>query len=69
MARQTVQGLMLRRLDLIETKLDALMPAITGLTTTVDGLKLKAALAGGIAGMVGAYIGPEILGKIMKLIR
>lgn len=46
MPKQTVQGLILERLLKIEDKLDHLTP-------TVEGLKVKAAMVGGIAGLVG----------------
>ena len=49
MAKATVQSLMLKQLDDIEAKLDALIPEVAG-------LKVKAALAGGIAGMVGTGV-------------
>lgn len=49
MAKQTVQGLILERLTKIEEKLDNLVP-------TVEGLKVKAAIVGGIAGLVGTGI-------------
>jgi hypothetical protein len=44
--RISVQKLMLDRLNNIETKLDQLMPEIAA-------LKVKAAIAGGMAGLVG----------------
>jgi len=49
MAKQTVQGLILDKLDKMENKLDALIPV-------VEGLKVKAAIAGGMAGLVGTGI-------------
>lgn len=49
MAKQTVQGLMLERLEKIEDKLDTLLPV-------VEGLKVKAAIAGGIAGIIGTGV-------------
>ena len=46
MAKQTVQGLMLERMSKIEDKLDLILPAL-------EGLKVKAAIAGGVAGLIG----------------
>lgn len=46
MTTSKVQELMLQRLDKIEGKLDILLPEIAT-------LKVKAAIAGGMAGMVG----------------
>lgn len=49
MAKQTVQGMILDKLDKLETKIDTMIPV-------VEGLKVKAAIAGGIAGLVGTGI-------------
>lgn len=57
MPKQTVQGLMLSRLDRIENKLDILIPVI-------EGLKVKAAIAGGVAGIVGTGVVSMILSWI-----
>lgn len=46
MAKVTVDQLLVDRLNSIEAKLDRLIPI-------VEGLKVKAAIAGGIAGLVG----------------
>ena len=45
MAKQTVQGLILDKLNKLEDKMDRLIPV-------VEGLKVKAAIAGGFAGIV-----------------
>lgn len=45
MTKPTVQGLILERLDKIENKLDEMIPVL-------EGLKVKAAIAGGMAGIV-----------------
>lgn len=45
MARRTVQDLLIDKIDSIEHKLDLLIPV-------VEGLKVKAAIAGGMAGIV-----------------
>ncbi len=60
MARETVQSIMLAEIRTINTKLDALIP-------TVEGLKVKAAVAGGVAGMVGTGI-VAILLSAFKLV-
>jgi len=49
MAKQTVQGLILSRLDKIEEKFDVIIPVL-------EGLKVKAAIAGGFAGIVATGI-------------
>ena len=54
MAKVTVQSLVIDRLDKIETKLDAIIPVL-------EGLKVKAAIAGGMAGVVGTGIVSMIL--------
>lgn len=46
MARMTVQGMILDKLNGLEKKIDVLIPV-------VEGLKVKAAIAGGLAGLVG----------------
>lgn len=46
MAKQTVQGLILEKINRMEDKLDHLIPV-------VEGLKVKAAIAGGVAGLLG----------------
>ncbi len=46
MAKQTVQGLILEKINRMEDKLDKLIPV-------VEGLKVKAAIAGGVAGLLG----------------
>lgn len=46
MAKLTVQGMIVSKLDSLEAKLDKLIPV-------VEGLKIKAAIAGGFAGLVG----------------
>lgn len=46
MAKATVQSLVLQRLDRIEEKFDSIIPVL-------EGLKVKAAIAGGVAGIVG----------------
>ena len=47
MSKATVQSLMLKRLDTIESLL------LNEIVPTLAGLKVKAAIAGGMAGMVG----------------
>ncbi len=47
--KETVQSLILARLEKIEDKLDMVIPELTG-------LKTKAAVAGGIAGIIGTAI-------------
>lgn len=69
MARQTVQGLMLERMDKVETKLDTLMSSISSMNLKLDSLKLKAIVAGGTAGIVGAHIGPDLIKKIVDLVK
>lgn len=54
MAKQTVQGLILERLTKIEDKVDNIIPA-------VEGLKVKAAIIGGIAGLVGTGVVTAVL--------
>lgn len=54
MAKQTVQGLILEKVSKLEDKMDALIPV-------VEGLKVKAAIAGGMAGIVGTGIVTAIL--------
>ncbi len=54
MAKQTVQGLILVKLEKLEDKLDSLIPV-------VEGLKVKAAVAGGFAGIVGTAIVTTVL--------
>ncbi len=54
MAKQTVQGLMLDLLN--EVRND-----IKGLKDDVAGLKVKAAIAGGVAGLVGTGIVTAVL--------
>lgn len=54
MAKVTVQSLMLDQLKSIEAKLDVLIPEVAG-------LKVKAAIAGGIAGLVGTGVVAIIL--------
>lgn len=49
MAKQTVQGLILERITKVEDKLDNIIPVLAG-------LKVKAAIAGGMAGLVGTGI-------------
>lgn len=49
MAKATVQGLMLERLTNIENQLKDIVPVL-------EGLKVKAAIAGGAAGIVGTGI-------------
>ena len=49
MSKQTVQGMILERQDRFEAKLDVLIEAVAG-------LKVKAAIAGGLAGLVGTGI-------------
>lgn len=55
MARETVQSLMLKRLDGIEAKLDIIMPKITA-------LEVRASIYGGVSGIVGA----ALVGAIVK---
>lgn len=50
MAKQTVQGIILQRLDNIERLL------LENIVPTLAGLKVKAAIAGGIAGIVGTAL-------------
>lgn len=54
MAKMTVQGMILNKLDKMEAKLDYLVPV-------VEGLKVKAAIAGGVAGLVGTGLVSLIL--------
>lgn len=76
MARTTVQGLMLQRLekidgrfDKVEEKLSALERAAISVEEKLGGLKMKAAIAGGVAGLVGAQIAPdEAIALIKKII-
>jgi len=49
MGKQTVQGMILERQDRFEAKLDVLIDAVAG-------LKVKAAIAGGMAGLFGTGI-------------
>ncbi len=49
MAKITVQGMIVDRLGSVENKLDKLIPM-------VEGLRVKAAIAGGLAGIVGTGI-------------
>lgn len=53
MAKQTVQGLILERLDRLEKKMDDKFDYIV---PVLEGLKVKAAIAGGVAGIVGTGI-------------
>lgn len=54
MAKQTVQGLILERLSKIENKIDTMVPVL-------ESLKVKAAIAGGVAGLVGTGIITAVL--------
>lgn len=54
MAKATVQGMMLEQIKNINDKLDKLIPE-------VEGLKVKAAIAGGVSGIVGTAIVTAIL--------
>lgn len=54
MAKQTVQGLILEKLSKLEDKMDVLIPV-------VEGLKVKAAIAGGMAGIVATGLVTTIL--------
>lgn len=54
MARQTVQGMILEEIRDIRAKMDKLIPE-------VEGLKVKAAVAGGIAGIVGTGVVTMVL--------
>ncbi len=54
MAKQTVQGMMLEDIKDIKKKLDIIIPVL-------EGLKVKSALAGGIAGVVGTALVTAIL--------
>lgn len=54
MAKATVQGIMLEQIKIINAKLDTLIPE-------VEGLKVKAAVAGGMAGIVGTGVVTMIL--------
>jgi len=54
MSKQTVQGLILEKLNRLEDKMDNLIPV-------VEGLKVKAAIAGGLAGIVGTGLVTMIL--------
>ncbi len=49
MTKRTVQDLIVDRLDRIEAKMDGIIPVL-------EGLKVKAAIAGGLAGLVGTGI-------------
>lgn len=54
MAKQTVQGLILERLNKIEEQLDVIIPVL-------EGLKVKSAIMGGIAGIVGTALVTTII--------
>lgn len=54
MAKATVQSLMLKQIESINSKLDILIPEVAG-------LKVKAAIAGGLAGIVGTGVLTMIL--------
>lgn len=58
MAKQTVQGMVIDRLISIEKKMDSM-------AVTVEGLRVKAAIAGGIAGIVGTSL-MSLVVHIMK---
>lgn len=49
MTKLTVQQIMYDKMEVIDKKLDKLIPV-------VEGLKVKAAIAGGMAGIVGTGI-------------
>lgn len=49
MAKQTVQGLILEKINRMEDKIDRLIPV-------VEGLRVKAAIVGGISGLIGTGI-------------
>ncbi len=55
MAKQTVQGMMIEQLNRLESKMDKLIPV-------VEGLKVKAAIAGGISGIVGTAVATALVG-------
>lgn len=54
MNKHTVQSIILDKLDKLENKIDILIPV-------VEGLKVKAAIAGGMAGIVGTAVVSMIL--------
>ena len=54
MAKITVQDLLVSKIDNIEKKIDKLIPV-------VEGLKVKAAIAGGFAGLVGTGVVSTLL--------